>query len=578
MKIANFKTAKIITFNIIVAFSFLFLGELFLRIKGFKPKFKKKHEQFDLYYKDIFNPFFKKIKEDGDFFYISQKKIGGMRKFPVKKSSDIRIFIVGGSVAAIFGVEFEYILESFIEGYDFEVINCGVGGYDSFRTQLVVKEIVNYDPDLIVVLSGNNEYYPKSGFNINAYYIDKFLKKSYIYCFLQNKLKLLYPKKDNLLGRSKKKRLLDYKKNIKRIIKIANKNNIPIMLSTLPFAMKDYPPKGSSLLVDDYVFKAKLLLDQGHYSQALEMFKEISAYFPNDSIYYYLAGVACEKKEDYNQAKRYYLKAVDVSAEHWLTANPKSNQVIRDLCIDKNIGLADLEKEFMAIAENGIIGRKQLYDNCHWYNSYNFLVANVVAKEMLNNEKISNRLFDKKPKVIFLSKFKEKIGLFRDKNAFNRQFLEAVWTILESKRLEPYFISLFDSLYFLDSTNFSKIDSFKNKVRAELMNSWTCDYIDNNKDRFDKKWPQVLYCVAEVYRRNFMHKKALYYYNKAIDLDDSNYMFYLGRAVTYYLIKDDSKAQKDINRAEQISEEAKSVSKVYNEYFSNDIEGQEILR
>ena len=36
------------------------------------------------------------------------------------------------------------------------MISCGMGGYDSYRDAMVQREILDYQPDAIVVMSGSN--------------------------------------------------------------------------------------------------------------------------------------------------------------------------------------------------------------------------------------------------------------------------------------------------------------------------------------------------------------------------------------------------------------------------------------
>ena len=78
--------------------------------------------------------------------------------FVVKAPDTIRIFILGGSIVENWGSrdygnyleDFENILEDLIPGKDFEAINCGMGAYDSYRISLVEKEILSYQPDIIM--------------------------------------------------------------------------------------------------------------------------------------------------------------------------------------------------------------------------------------------------------------------------------------------------------------------------------------------------------------------------------------------------------------------------------------------
>ncbi|MDQ3001962.1 MAG: tetratricopeptide repeat protein [Fibrobacterota bacterium] len=87
--------------------------------------------------------------------------------FPVKKEKDVfRIFSVGGSTA--YGhpwrdpVSFSGWLRELLPKADpsrkWEVINAGGISYASYREAMLITELVRYQPDLILVYSGHNEF------------------------------------------------------------------------------------------------------------------------------------------------------------------------------------------------------------------------------------------------------------------------------------------------------------------------------------------------------------------------------------------------------------------------------------
>jgi len=77
-----------------------------------------------------------------------------------KPSGTLRVFVAGESAAALLGganAELAAALRRAYPGRRVELINCGMGAYESRRIQGVVEEILDYGPDLLIVLSGNNE-------------------------------------------------------------------------------------------------------------------------------------------------------------------------------------------------------------------------------------------------------------------------------------------------------------------------------------------------------------------------------------------------------------------------------------
>lgn len=89
------------------------------------------------------------------------------RAFPVKKPpGGYRVFAFGGSTTygQPYGNEggFPYFIEQELRASypdrPIEVINCGVKGFGSSRVLQIVEEMVEYEPDLFVIYTGQNEY------------------------------------------------------------------------------------------------------------------------------------------------------------------------------------------------------------------------------------------------------------------------------------------------------------------------------------------------------------------------------------------------------------------------------------
>ena len=154
-----FKKFIIIIIGILIALVF---AEIILRI--FPPKIlnpnkinDKDKEFFKWAYLDIHEPFF---KIDGNKFYIQRKEyfIQGKnnQKEYVYNKQDKRIFILGESTAKLYPEEM--LKQKLLEYFNCEVINCGMGAYDSYRIEKISKEIAKLKPDWIICFIGHNDY------------------------------------------------------------------------------------------------------------------------------------------------------------------------------------------------------------------------------------------------------------------------------------------------------------------------------------------------------------------------------------------------------------------------------------
>lgn len=85
---------------------------------------------------------------------------------PNKRTGTYRIFALGGSTTqgepysteTAFPEWLRLNLQAAHPEREFEVINCGGLSYASYRVLAILREILQYDPDLILIYTGQNEY------------------------------------------------------------------------------------------------------------------------------------------------------------------------------------------------------------------------------------------------------------------------------------------------------------------------------------------------------------------------------------------------------------------------------------
>jgi hypothetical protein len=83
-----------------------------------------------------------------------------------KKPETLRIFCLGGStvqgrpysIQTSFTTWLELNLRAARTGADSEVINCGGISYASYRLVPIMRELLEYEPDLFIIYTGHNEF------------------------------------------------------------------------------------------------------------------------------------------------------------------------------------------------------------------------------------------------------------------------------------------------------------------------------------------------------------------------------------------------------------------------------------
>ena len=200
-----------------------------------------------------------------------------------KKADTFRIFVFGGStvqgrpysIETAFPQWLKINLELSLPGKTFEVVNCGGISYASYRLVPLIQECLNYEPDLFILCSGQNEFleartYPR--LKVLAKPLGKPMKairKLATYKALDG----LYQKVSRSTrepGAYRKPTLkmevdayLDYqrglsayrrdhdwregviehfKENVRRIHALCEDADVPLMILNPPFNLKDSPP------------------------------------------------------------------------------------------------------------------------------------------------------------------------------------------------------------------------------------------------------------------------------------------------------------------------------------------------
>ncbi len=114
------------------------------------------------YYEDISHPFFVPDPSHPGMYRNDRPGSKASLFSAVKPKDGFRVFVIGGSIAGLLQYsgekgEFAKALQAALPTKNVEVVNCGMAGYESFREALVEQEVLEHDPDLIVLLTGHNE-------------------------------------------------------------------------------------------------------------------------------------------------------------------------------------------------------------------------------------------------------------------------------------------------------------------------------------------------------------------------------------------------------------------------------------
>ena len=159
---------KNLLFTLVIVTGFFITAELVLALAGVRPLLLTEDPLVG--YADNIPQFVKATRADGAEMYITPKNklaLFNFQEFPQQKNpAAYRVFCVGGSTT--FGRPYQDALSfcGWLRAYlqaadpsrDWEVVNVGGVSYASYRVARVMDELKNYQPDLFIVYSGQNEF------------------------------------------------------------------------------------------------------------------------------------------------------------------------------------------------------------------------------------------------------------------------------------------------------------------------------------------------------------------------------------------------------------------------------------
>jgi len=378
--------------------------------------------------------FFEKVSINGVPHYQvshAQAYRGRNLAFPVtKEPGTIRVFCLGGSASAgwphpvseIYNAFLQRALERAYPGRKFEVINASAHAYASYRVRMIFNNVINYDPDLIVIYSGNNEFLEKRTYHTSKEAFDRVARSSRnlrVVRLLEYSVKRLLNPEGSLSGISREHINFEmwtkvaqvalalredpeqyeqlkkhYHYNISKMVETAAERNVPVVVLTVPVNLRDWHPNVSlnRLEGDAWAAWRKLYfagrrgLLEGDYAAAEKGFNRALELEPmHAEVTYYLARTY-EKQERYAEAAETYIKAKDLDHNPF-RAMSDFNVSIKQIADEyPNAYLADVFDAFMKASEPYAPGFNLLLDYVHPRKEGNVLIANTVFDTIVSNE------------------------------------------------------------------------------------------------------------------------------------------------------------------------------------------------
>lgn len=346
-----------------------------------------------------------------------------------KPTNGYRVFLIGGSAAV--GWPFEYgeynignflqrKLERLLPQNKVEVVTVAGGTYGSHRVKAIFDEIINYQPDLILIYSGNNEFLenfayrrqlPEAPWKYSAIarltfdiysnltsFKPQFDQESYsIADQTSNRIAFAFGKVSQYRKNPDQFRQLQehYRYNIDSMIQDCIDRKVDVLLLNVPVNLKDWVPNSSihraGLPPEDFTrwqqaFRDGMLaLEGGRYPEAITALQTAVHIDDEHAESHYLLGRALLTTGHIDEARKEFTRALERDA-YPFRALPRFQEILSDIATSHQIPLVDIISALEQESKNGIIGLDVLLDYVHATEQHQETIAQAIVRSLSDNQ------------------------------------------------------------------------------------------------------------------------------------------------------------------------------------------------
>lgn len=374
-----------------------------------------------------------------------------------KQANTFRIFCLGGStvqgrpysIDTAFTTWLRLTLESACPDRSFEVINCGGVSYASYRLNPILKECLQYEPDLILICTGNNEFledrsyaFTKKSLPILDPTIQILSHSRVIRSAIALGTKWTSQKPTKAKLGPKVAAMLDYERgieryhrndawrqsveehfrvNVQQMIQACQHADVPVMILSPCVNLKDTPPfksqHDSNLsstkleLWEQHIASASTHIQASNLPSAFEHMQKALQLDPKHAMTWYSAGQLLYQSGKFQQAKRYFEKALEEDVCP-LRIRSGMRATLAILAQEENIPIYDLQEKARLSAPTLISGSEFLVDHVHPSINAHQTIGKELAMLIQTNWLKDPSFVD--PTDILLSRFQDHLNSLPD--------------------------------------------------------------------------------------------------------------------------------------------------------------------
>ena len=317
------------------------------------------------------------------------------------------------AIETAFSTWLELSLQAADESRQFNVVNCGGVSYASYRLAPIVDEILEYEPDLVVLYTGHNEFLEDRTYEsikptspvvvsihqkLSALKTYSFIRSLAINDAAADRRDILPEEVEARLdfrdGLEKYARdevwkssvVSHFNHNLKRMILATKSANVPLVICNPIANLRDASPfksQNSDGLSSQQLsqFESELQRLTENSSASIEELESLLQLDDSHAHLQYRIGQAYQIAGDFENAKRHLIQAKEEDVCPLRIIEPMYD-IIASAAEDHDVPLIDVKGLFESTAQDGIPGRELLVDHIHPSIRGHQLIAELIRQEM----------------------------------------------------------------------------------------------------------------------------------------------------------------------------------------------------
>jgi tetratricopeptide (TPR) repeat protein len=345
-----------------------------------------------------------------------------------KPEGTFRIFCLGGSTTVGFPYWYNSAFSSFLRDrlrnrfpeHDIEVINLGMTATNSYTVVDMARDVLDYEPDLLIVYDGHNEFYGALGIasresmgssrwlsrlSITLSHIHTYQLALEVYSAFGSVFgssddqasrgtmmeRLARGKNVPMSSQAYRDGLEIFSANLRELKELCARRGVPVILGTQASNLRGCPPFVSGIPADvpvairtDFHTRFNAGMEHqlnGNYRAALADFRSAAGLVPQHADARYRIAQCLDTLGRPSEALPEYVAARDLDELRFRTSSD-FNAAIRQMDDTTTIFCADIEAAFAAASPSGITANNLILEHLHPAAYGQFLMARIYARTM----------------------------------------------------------------------------------------------------------------------------------------------------------------------------------------------------